>query len=314
MVGTKHFDFTLTKNNLLSLRDQINSLDAGVNATILTTETGNFLSINAATTGRTTLQLVDDPQGAARTVLTTANQGSNAEFKLNGIRISRSSNIVNNIVSGLTFTILDKTSGNTAVDLTLATDRSQLQSAIQDFAAKYNAVADKVNAQVGPNAGLLSGDFLIREVQNDLRSFGNYQASGTVKSLADMGVNFDSTGNISLDTAKFSALSDSDINGAFQFFGSASTGFGALASKFKQLTDPVTGLIRIQQDGYDATDRRLQTQMSDLTDRINAMQKAVAARLQVADSLLAQLQSQQNQLTASITSVNFALYGKSTTA
>ena len=49
-----------------------------------------------------------------------------------------------------------------------------------------------------------------------------------------------------------------------------------------------------------------------LTDNINAMQKSVAARLQMADALLASLQSQQTQLTSSLNSVNYVLYGKVT--
>jgi flagellar hook-associated protein 2 len=310
VVGDDHYDFSLGSNNLVALRDKINSLGAGVTASILTTSGGNYLSVSAARTGQTTLQLIDDPAGAATDVLTSNNQGSNAEFKLNGIPISRPSNQVNDIVPGLTFTILDKSETGKSVDLTLKTDNSRLSAAISDFATKYNAVVELVNQQVGPNAGLLSGDFLVREVQQDMRNLGNYQANGAVKSLAEMGVNFESTGKITFDSTKFDGLSDSQISGAFQFFGSASTGFGALAKNFNQLTDPVTGLIRLQQDSYDTTDRRLQSQISTLTERIDNTQKSVSARLQLADALLAQLESQQKSITASIQSVTYALYGK----
>ena len=165
VVGSDHYDFSLGSNNLLGLRDKINSLDAGVSATILTTSGGNYLSISAARSGHTTLQLIDDPATTASAFLTSANQGTNAEFKLNGISISRSSNQVNDIVPGITFNILGKTDTGQSVDLTLKTDRNQLSSAINTFATNYNAVVDLVGQQVGPNAGLLSGDFLVREVQ-----------------------------------------------------------------------------------------------------------------------------------------------------
>lgn len=312
VVGSDRYDFSLAANNLLALRDKINGLGAGVTASILTTSGGNYLSVSAQQTGRTTLQLIDDPSSAETSFLTANNQGSNAEFKLNGIPISRASNQVNDVIPGLTFTILDKTGTGQRVDLTLKTDRTRLSAAISDFTAKYNAVAAQVNQQIGPNAGLLSGDFLVREVQQDLRDLGNYQAGGTVTSLSEVGINFDANGKISFDSSKFDSLADSQITGAFDFFGSTTTGFGALAKNFSQLTDPVTGLIRLQQDSYDTTDRRLQTQITSMTERIDNSQKAVAARLQVADSLLAHLQSQQNSITASIQSMTYALYGKTT--
>lgn len=315
VVGSTNYDFSVTnKNNLIGLRDKINAQGAGVTASILTTGAStNYLSVVSNSTGATTLKLLDDPGVAGeRNILTqAAAQGSNAEFMLDNIPISRTTNTVSDIISGMSFTILD-TAPTGTVSLTLATDSSQLSSAIQDFATKYNAMVDQVNAQVGPSAGLLSGDFLVREIQTDMRSLGNYQASGTIKSLSDVGLNFDTSGKITFDSALFNKLSDTQITGAFQFFGSATTGFGQLAKNFQQLTDPVTGLIKIQNDSYDAADKRIQNSISDMTDRINTMQKGLASRLQIADSLLAQLASQQSLITASIQSVTYALYGKST--
>jgi flagellar hook-associated protein 2 len=309
-VGAETYNFTLTTNTLAGLRDKINALGAGVTASILTTDSGNYLSVSANGTGAKALALRDDPDGANIAVLTANNQGSDADFYLNGIHITRSSNAVNDIVGGLTFTILGETEVGQTVKLTLATDRSQLSSAISTFVAKYNAVVAQVGQQVGPNAGLLSGDFLIREVQKDLRALSGYQASGTVKNLSDMGITFDLAGKISFDTDTFDALSDDQISGVFDFFGSTSTGFGALSKKFTQLTDPITGLIKIQQDSYDTADRRLQQRIEDLTERIGEMQKSVAARLQLADALLAQLESQKRTISASIEGMNLVLFGK----
>ena len=316
------YDFTLTNNSLVGLRDKINSLNAGVTATILTTDSGNYLSVSANSSGVTTLQIIDDPGDpgvvgdpgyplhANTQWLTANNQGSNAVFKLNGLQIDRKSNTVNDVIPGVSFTVLEKTDTDEDITLTLASDRSQLSSAISDFVTKYNSLLGTTNAQVGASAGLLSGDFLVREVQGDMRALGSYEGSGTIKSLADMGITFDSQGKISFDQTTFDALSDSQISGAFSFFGSKTTGFGALADKFTQLSDPITGLIKLQQDSYTREDTRLQGQIADMEDRITSMQTATAARLQAADALLAQLESQQQVLDASIQSVNLVTFGK----
>ncbi len=309
-VGAKQVPITLVKNTLVELRDAINGAGAGVSATILTAGALNYLSVSASTTGATTLTLEDDPQGADRQMLSSTNQGSNAVFKLNGVAIDRTSNTVNDVVPGLSFTLQQPTGLGGRVNLSLATDRSQLSSAISDFVSAYNGMSDKVQEQVGQTAGLLTGDYVVRAAQEDMRALSGYSADGTIKSLWEMGVAFDVNGKLSFDSARFNTLSDSQVQGAMAFFGSTTTGFGALSSKLTALTDPVTGLIKLEQDGLDATDKNLQSQIGTLTDRINALQATTAARLQAADALLAGLESQQKMLSASIQSANFSLYGK----
>src|SRR5437879_5754578 len=75
---------TPAQNNLAGLRDAINNLGLGVSATIISTGTGltpDYLFLSATSTGATTLQLLDDGAGNAN-LLTSANQGSNANFKV----------------------------------------------------------------------------------------------------------------------------------------------------------------------------------------------------------------------------------------
>jgi flagellar hook-associated protein 2 len=315
VVGAKSYEITLTPgtNNLVGLRNAINNLGVGATATVFTTGTGltpNYLSISADSSGAAALQLFDDPSGANANLVTATNQGSNANFKLNGVSVSKASNLVNDVVSGATFTILGTTDPLATVNLTLATDRTGLQSAIQDFANKYNALVDAVGGQVGPAAGLLSGDLIVREIQNDLRQVASYRGSGAIKSLSDLGVQLGKDGKITFDTTAFTTLSGAQVNSAFAFFGSPTTGFGGLSDKFSQITDPVSGLAKLQLDNYDQADKRIQSDISDLNDRIGQLQTRVAAQLQAADALQAQLTSQQSVLTASLSSLYFTSFGK----
>jgi flagellar hook-associated protein 2 len=301
------------KNNLLGLRDAINNLGVGANASVLTTGSGltpNYLSLSAGTTGATTLQLIDDPSGVATNLVTSANQGANAVFKLNGVAVSKSSNLINDVVPGVSFNILDKTSTGESIAITLSSDRGKLAAALSNLAANYNAVVKQVDGQVGANAGLLTGDFLIRDVQGTLRQLTSFQGTGIIKSFADIGLTLSSKGELSFDQKTFDALSDTQVAAAFTYAGSSVNGFGGLASKFTQISDPVSGLIKIQQDQYDQTDHRLTDQISTLTDRIAAMQATLSAKLQQADALLASLDSQQSILTSSLQSLTTLLFGK----
>jgi flagellar hook-associated protein 2 len=312
--STYKINLSSSTNNLVGLRDAINASGLGVTASVLTTGAGpnpNYLTVTANNTGATTLQLIDDPTvgGANHNLLTSANQGSNAVFQLNGIGVDKPSNTVNDVVPGATFTIANKTATGAKVTLTLASDPTQLSSALQDFATKYNAAVDAVAAQVGKSGGSLVGDFIVRQIQQELRQVNTFQGSGTIQSLADLGLQFGSDGKISFNTSTFNKLTDSQISGAFTFLGSTTTGLGGLSLQFAQLTDPTTGLIKNQQDAYAATDKRLQTNISDLTARISRLQANLTRQLQAADALQAQLTSQQQALNATIQSLNYTAFG-----
>jgi flagellar hook-associated protein 2 len=330
VVGGNFKQFTLAagQNNLAGLRDAINAAGLGVTASVLTTGTGltpNYLSVSSNTTGQTALQLIDDPDGASAQLLTSTNQGANAVFKLNGVDVVSPSNLINNVVAGVSFNIVAKTDPLQplqAVSLNLAADPSQISSALQDFVAKYNAVGTQVNAQIGPAAGLLSGNSLIYQTQSVLRGLVNYNGSGTIKSLAALGIELDASGVMSFNQTTadpsrhiaFNSLSSAQITAAFSFLGSPTTGFGLLSSQLTQISDPITGLIKVQQDQYDAADTRITAQVSTLTDRINSMQKSLTAQLQAADVLIASLNSQQQMLTATLQGSSFAAFGSPATS
>lgn len=309
VVGSNQYQFTLASNTLVALRDKINSLGAGVTATILTTSGGNYLSVTAAATGATTLRIVDNPDNTPTQWLTSSNQGANAVFDLNGIHISQSSNVVNSVIPGVTFNILD--SSTTPVTISLKTDRGKLSDALESFVSAYNDLRSQLNGQEGPAAGLLSGDTVITQLENSMRHIAAYQTfSGSVKNLSDLGIEFDSAGRASFKQATFDSLTDSQVADAFNFIGSATKGFGAFSKALQEFSDPISGLIKTEQAGLDRTDASLQKQIATLTDRLNAMQTNLVARLQAADSMLAMLESQQKVLSASLQGLNVVLYGK----
>ncbi len=131
-----------------------------------------------------------------------------------------------------------------------------------------------------------------------------------MKSLADLGIEFDTSGQASFNQTSFDQLSDSQLSSAFSFIGSATSGLGGLSANLQQLGDPIDGLIKTEINGLQTTDQHFQAQIATLTDRITAMQNSLLSRLQAADALLASLQSQQQTLNASLQGLNYVLYGK----
>lgn len=314
-VGSTTYPIHLTDdtNNLQGLRDAINASGAPVSASVLTTGTGadpNYLSVSADSSGATTLKLVDNTGAATPPdVLTDNNQGANAEFELNGIPVSKSSNLINDVIPGVSFNITGTTDSNGSVTISVATDRTQLSSALQSLVGAYNSAVSIVDTQIGPSAGLLSGDSIITQLSSTFRQFSSFSGTGSIKGLADLGLQFSQTGELSFDPTTFAALSDAQINDGLNFVNS-SVGLGSFAAKFNEVSDPVSGLIKLEQDQYTQTNLRLTDQISTVTDQINAMQSALADQLHAADALLASLSSQQNVLTAEIQGLNLTMYGK----
>jgi flagellar hook-associated protein 2 len=312
VVGSKAYNLDVTQNNTLNgLADAINNAGAGLTATV-TGSAGNFgLSIVAAS-GTPTIQL-KDPQSAD--LVSNTNQGSDANFKLNNVQINQSSNNVTGVIPGVSFTLNNTTNGS--VKLSLASDGSQLSSALQSMVSDYNALVTQLQSEQGPSAGPLSGDIVIHQISSDMQqlvTFWNPNSSSSVRSLSDLGIEFSDSGQMSFNANTFNALSDTQLADAFNFLGSATNGFAALASNFTQLTDPISGMIQTEENGLNQANTHLNSQIATLNANVAQIQAAATAQAQQADAFVAQLQSQQNVVDASIQSLNYVLYGRQTNA
>jgi flagellar hook-associated protein 2 len=314
VAGSKTYTFSLSGNNLEGLASAINSQNAGVSATVLTTGGGDYLSVSANQTGATTLALYDGTSATGTDLLTASNQGSDANFQLNGIDVSQATNTVNSVIPGVTFTLTGTSS--TAATISLATDPSQISSALQSFVSGYNALQTAVEAQEGQNAGPLAGDSVVNQLQTLLNQMASYtNLGGGIQSLADLGVDFDGdTGQLSFDSTTFNGLNASQIQAGLKFLGSASTGFGAFSTQLDGFSDPVSGLIQSEINGDKQTDTDLQSQISTLQAQVTTMQTSLTNQLEAADAQQEELQNQQSQLNASLDGLNLVLYGKNTTS
>lgn len=308
VVGSKNFNFTLTNNTLAGLVTQINGLGSGVTASVLTTANGNYLSLQATGTGATTLQL----NAGANNLISAANQGTNAVFQLNGINISQASNTVNSVISGMTLNIVGAT--QTPLTVSLASNASQVTSDLQGFVTNYNSLVTAMAAQEGQSGGPLVGDTVIQQLKTAMSQMTSYTgSSGTVQSLADLGVTFNSTNGLAtLDQTVIGGMSSARLTDALNYVGSTTTGLGAFSKTFTQFSDPISGMIQTEIAGDTASDSHLQSQMTTTIANINLMQKNLATQIEKADALESAYESQQTELTASVQGLNMVLYGKYT--
>lgn len=307
VVGSTTYNLNISANNNLNgLVQAINNAGAGVTAAA----SNGSLSISTNNSSATTIQLNDM---TPTNLISNTNQGSNADFFLNNIEVTRSSNTINDVISGVSLTLNSTTStSNPSATISVSTDAGQLSSALQSLVTNYNSLVDQVNQQTGQSGGALVGDSMIWQISNDMQQLATYwnpSSSSSIHSLSDLGIEFDDTGKMSFNQNTFNSLSQTQISDAFSFLGSSTSGLAALANNFTQITDPIEGLIQMELTDYQNQDTSLTNQITTLTAQATATQNTLTAKVQAADALCAELESEQTNVSAEVQSLNYVMYG-----
>jgi len=183
---------------------------------------GNAISISDSAGGG----LLGSITGTSNTAgsVSIVQDSSDARFTFDGISMTRSTNTVTDIASGLTVNLL-KDSGSANISITQ--NRDQIATEMGSMVSSYNTLIKQLGDMTAFNAaegkvGIFNGDNTIknisREVTRIITSFSNSSYS-----LPQYGISLDKTGTMTLDKAVFAAKLDADPAGTEGFFSSKST-------------------------------------------------------------------------------------------
>lgn len=294
--------FTLTLNNvttnitnsggtLESLANSINAADAGVQATIVNVGSSSSpdyrLAVTSKNLGPDTIQLSDGTN-----LLGTLSSGVDAQYRLNGSGpgtdiLSTSSQVA--LSPGLTVNLLAQSSS--PVTITVSQDFSGVQSAISNVVSAYNAAFDALAQNRGQNGGALTGDPLVLTLSNVLQQISQYaSSSGSVSSLADLGVTVSSTGDLAFDPTQMS----SDQTAVTQFLGGINSGgfLQAVNNDLTAVTESTSGMVASDYNSLQATITSENAQIADKQNQIATLQANLQQQLSLADAQIATLQAQ----------------------
>ncbi|MBE9608825.1 flagellar filament capping protein FliD [Chitinilyticum piscinae] len=273
-----------SNNSLAGVRDAINKAGAGVTASIVndgtgyrlalsSTETGskNAMRITVAETGSaptntdnsglsvlaydpsatTPAPVPGDPPVPAPVGSMTQNQAAkDAVFKVDGIAITKSSNVVSDAVDGLTLTLLKETTSAAKVEVnkSAASISAPLQAMVKAYNELVKTMRDLTKASTenqkpgqSNDAQVLNGESLPRLIEAELRAVMNQAlpyTGGDVKALAQVGISFDRTGVMKLDESKLAAAMAADPDGVTSLFASN----GRIDDKFVKIESLGKGL------------------------------------------------------------------------
>ncbi len=300
--------FTLTVNgvnttitpsgsSLESLATAINDSTAGVQATIVnlgsTTSPDYRLAITSNNLSADTIQLTDSGNNS---LLDTLQTGTNAQYKVNGIGTDiQSTSRQVTLAPGLTANLLQQTTS--PVTISVSNDYSALQNTLSQFVTAYNSAVDALAQQRGQNAGPLSGNSIIYQLQNTLGSISQYSGvSGNVNTLASLGVTVDQTGHLSFDPTAFQNLNSTDVQ---NFLGSTSSGgfLQAANNGLTQASDSTSGEIASSINTVQGQITNENNLIAQEQTRITDLQNNLTQQLSEADAAIATLQSQKTYFT-----------------
>ena len=148
--------------------------------------------------------------------------------------ISRSSNTVDDVISGITLHLHDTTDAN-GEQITLTRDIESVKEKLNSLVGAYNAAVVYIQEKTGYNdvlktAGMLMGDYVVSNIRSQISTPLIAQTSGFVEDIdtfltpAQIGLELDRDGFLNLDTADFEKAIAEDYTAVLALIGANKTG------------------------------------------------------------------------------------------
>ncbi|AWO90642.1 MULTISPECIES: flagellar filament capping protein FliD [Bradyrhizobium] len=256
LAGGSTSDITVTST--MSLQDVVDAVNAqtsttNVQASIVQVSSGSYEMVltgtadaaditYSSTSGDDILSKlgVTDSSGAFTDVLQAA---QSAEFTLDGIAMTRDTNDISDVLTGVTFNLLQATPDGTSLNVSIETDTSQIQSALETFVTNYNAFRDEVIAQqatgtdgTASSSAVLFGDGTMRNIMDALQNSLNSTVRGLT--MADLGLSFNENNELELDTSTLSDVLSTNLSGVTKLLSAQTTTSSSQLSVVNTGTSP----------------------------------------------------------------------------
>jgi flagellar hook-associated protein 2 len=238
----------------------------------------------------------------------TIQKAQDAKLTVGGVAVTSTTNQVADAIPGVTLAVTQPTAS--AATITIAGDSTGLQTQVQNFVDAYNAVvtAGHTDAGFGTTAAqntLLQGDQSVEQSLDQMAQLAGEQVGGSsdqYSTLASVGVTLNDDGTLSFDSSTFAAAVQSDPTDVTNLFvtnsSTGSTGvMGAFNNMINTLTDPTTGSIQAEINGFGTRTTNLGTQITNAQARVTAYQTQLQTEFTQMNTLLQTYKTQSTALT-----------------
>ena len=264
--------FTPTSGNS---RISFTSLNSGSDNKIeLSDKTGNLLQSIGITSDLKTDRTQFSSTDAGYQNTSVSNLNSIMQF--NGIEITRQTNSISDLVTGVTFTLNSvMQSSDKEVNIDVKNDSTDFKSKIQEFVTKFNDVYSYIRNNTQSTKEGIRGDLIndptANAVMSSLRSIINKSFEGMdsgVSSLSDIGISFSAINGLSVDSSKLDEKLEKNLDSVKKLFSSETGVSNFLAESIKPALGS-SGYIANVQNSINSDISRLSERITSTNERID---------------------------------------------
>ena len=315
---TSTTDVTVADASLQGTVTAINAAKLGVTAEIVDT---------GSTTNRYRIQLIGETGSEKAFSLTSSDSAisfssvqsaSDAQLNVNGIDFIRSSNVIDDVLTGVSLTLNTATDGT--ANLNISQDNNEARANIVDFVSIYNEaqrqLKELTNSSIG---GELAGDSIFRSLTSTLRTtiLSTSSSAGTnIANLSDMGISVSRSGELEVNDTKLDNALSNNYSDVIQMFSAntddqsvASTDVAGLAGDINRIITNVTSadayLVTQQQVLADANAER-QVELTDLEERMERVEERYNRQFLAMQQIIDQMNSTRESMESSFENLPFS--------
>ncbi|MCX7166918.1 MAG: flagellar filament capping protein FliD [Rhodocyclales bacterium] len=311
-----------SNNTLTGIRQAINDANAGVTATIINDGSTNRLVLSSNTSGSlgtVGVAVTDSGSGGTYALsgldsasLVQTQAADNALLSINGIAISRSSNVITDAVEGVTLNLSKGTlAAPGTATVVVANNTAATSAAIETFVTAFNYASSLLKTDSSYDAttkkgAVLSGDGTVRSIQSQLSSLLSASVTGVaggISYLADIGIARQADGMLAIDSTKLAAALADPSKDVSSLFTQTTSGNEGIAVRFNTMLDAsiaFDGLIASRTDGIKASIKDLGTTRDSLNLRLTKIEAQYRAQFTALDVMITSLNKTSQYLTQMI--------------
>lgn len=321
-IGGATFKIT-DKTTLSSLISEINSNDdaqayafwddaAGKLSITSKKEGASYINIEAGTSnftdvmGLTTSEWNDDGTVKSSKMYTDAQElGKNAQFTINGTKMTSTSNTVTSDISrmdGITLTlkkVSTEESGTSTLKVTQ--DTSGLVEAVKSFVSAYNDVLSNVD-EVTANGANLHGETSLTSLRNTIRSYAtakNSSNGGVYSLLSEIGVSTSSadgnnlnadTNSLKLDEDKLKKALEENPESVKSILAGEGGVLTMMEDAVEQSLKATTGFFDVKTSTLDSDIKKMETKIKKQNTNISTYKAQLEKKFSAMETTIAQMQ------------------------
>jgi len=262
------------------------------------TDTGANNAITVTSSGIT--------NGTTDLGITNIQPAGDLDAKFNGVQITRSTNAIDDLITGVTINANAEVSSN----ISIKQDTSTISDSLSSFVSKYNDLMSNLieSTKYDPDtkaAGTFQGTSEIKSLKSDIsKSLLAVDSSG--RSLSDYGVTLNDAGTLEFDQSVFDSKmtsNSSDVENFFRGDGTTKGYFTNFNSMLSGYIDSSSGVLTRYDTQLADEKKTLEENKTTATARLDSRYSTMAKKFAAYDTIISQYNASFQSLSMQISSM-----------